>query len=146
MNRARGDEGVIWATGTVSAGVSVFVQNDRLVVDYNAYGDHAILESATEVPEGDSTLSVRLSRLSRTKGTLELAIDGAGCGRRDLPVFMGIVSSVGASIGRDNGSAVSDRYVAPFPFSGTLHEVEIRLAPRTAVDNANAARSEMARQ
>ena len=45
-----GDEGVIWATGTVNAGVSVFVQNERLVVDYNAFGDHAILESSTEVP------------------------------------------------------------------------------------------------
>ena len=146
VTRVPGDEGVIWATGSVNAGVSVFVQNARLVVDYNAFGDHAILESGTEVPAGDSTLSVRLSRLSRTSGAAEVAIDGVGCGRLDLPVFMGIVSSVGASIGRDHGSAVSERYLGPFPFSGTLHEVEIRLAPRTAADNANAARSEMARQ
>ena len=146
VTRVPGDEGVIWATGTVNAGVSVFVQNARLVVDYNAFGDHAILESSTEVPAGDSTLSVRLSRLSRTSGAAEVVIDGVGCGRLDLPVFMGIVSSVGASIGRDHGSAVSERYLGPFPFSGTLHEVEIRLAPRTAADNANAARSEMARQ
>ena len=49
-------------------------------------------------------------------------------------------------VGRDHGSAVSDRYAGPFPFSGTLHEVEIRPAPRTRVDNANTARAEMARQ
>ena len=146
VSRAPGDEGVIWATGTVNAGVSVFVQDDRLVVDYNAFGDHAILESSAEVPAGDSTLSVRLNRLSRTSGTAEVAIDGVECGRIDLPVFMGIVSSVGASIGRDHGSAVSDRYEGPFPFTGTLHEVEIRLAPRTAADDANTARAEMARQ
>ena len=115
-------------------------------MDYNAFGDHAILESSAEVPVGDSTLSVRLSPRSRTSGTVEVAIDGVGCGRLDLPVFMGIVSSVGASIGRDHGSAVCDRYGAPFAFSGTLHEVEIRLAPRTAADAANTARAEMARQ
>ena len=146
MTRAPGDQGVIWATGTVNAGVSMFVQNDRLVVDYNAFGDHTVLESSIEVPAGDTTLSMRLSRVSRTTGTLEIAIDAAGCARHDRPVFMGIVSSVGASIGCDHGSAVSDRYTGPFPFSGTLHEVEIRLAPRTAVDTANAARTEMARQ
>jgi arylsulfatase len=124
----------------------MFVQDDRLVVDYNAFGDHAILESATVVPAGDSTLSVHLRRRSRTSGTLAIAIDGVDCGRLDLPVFMGIISSVGASIGRDHGSPVSDRYEGPFPFTGTLHEVEIRLASRTASDDANAARAEMARQ
>ena len=146
VSRAAGDEGVIWATGNVNSGVSLFVQNGRLVVDYNAFGDHRVVESSVEVPVGDSTLSLCLNRLSRSTGTLEIAIDGAGCGRCDLPVFMGIISSVGASIGRDHGSAVSDRYTAPFGFSGTLHEVEIRLAPRTRRDNINTARAEMARQ
>ncbi|MYF42458.1 MAG: arylsulfatase [Acidimicrobiaceae bacterium] len=146
VSRSTGDDGVIWATGTASAGVSMFVQDDRLVVDYNAFGDHTVLESDTEVPTGDATVSMRLKRTSRTTGTLEIAIDGAECGRCDLPVFMGIISAVGTSIGRDHGSAVSDRYAAPFPFSGTLHEVEIQLAPRTRRDNVNTARAEMARQ
>ena len=146
VTRTPGDDGVIWATGSASAGVTMFVQNDRLVVDYNAYGDHTVLESSTEIPAGDSVLSMGLRRLSRTSGTLEIAVDGSECGRCDLPVFMGIVSANGASIGRDHGSAVSDRYSGPFPFTGTLHEVEIRLAPRTRVDNANTARAEMARQ
>ncbi|MXW98156.1 MAG: sulfatase-like hydrolase/transferase, partial [Acidimicrobiaceae bacterium] len=146
VTRAVGDEGVIWATGTASAGVSMFVQGNRLVVDYNAFGDHTVLESGTEVPAGDATLSMRLKRTSRDTGTLEIAIDGAECGRCDLPVFMGIISAVGTSIGRDYGSAVSDRYVGPFGFSGTLHEVEIQLAPRTRRDNVNTARAEMARQ
>ena len=146
MTRAPGDEGVIWATGTASAGIAVFVQDDRLVADYNAFGDHLVLESSMDVPVGDATLSMRIRRTGRTTGTLELAIDGAECGRCDLPMFMGVVSGVGASIGRDYGSAVSDRYAAPFAFSGALHEVGIQLAPRTRRDNANTARAEMARQ
>ena len=43
-----------------------------------------------------------------------------------------MMSSVGASVGYDHGSAVSTRYDAPFAFTGTLHEVVIQLvsAPR----------------
>jgi hypothetical protein len=42
---------------------------------------------------------------------------------------------------------VSDRYQAPFPFSGTLHEVEIQLLSRASVEAEDAlARAEMARQ
>ncbi len=37
---APGDEGVLYATGTENSGLSLFVQNDRLVVDYNAFDDH----------------------------------------------------------------------------------------------------------
>ena len=137
---APGDEGVLWATGSASAGVSMFVQHGRLVVDYNAFSDHTIVESATEVPEGGSTLSVHLRRIDRRAGMLEIAIDGVRCGRSDLPVFMGMISSLGASIGRDHGLAVCDRYQAPFAFSGILHQIEVRLAPRTAADTANTAR------
>ena len=74
----------------------MFVQDDRLVVDYNAFGDHTVLESGTEVPAGDATVSMRLERTSRT--------------------------------------------------AGTLHEVEIQLAPRTRRDDVDTARAEMARQ
>ncbi len=53
VTRDAGDEGVLFATGTENSGVSVFVQNDRLVVDYNAFDDHTILESTIDVPAGD---------------------------------------------------------------------------------------------
>jgi arylsulfatase len=76
-----------------------------------------------------------------------LAVDGNDAGRADLPLYMRMISSVGASIGYDHGSAVSDRYQAPFPFSGTLHEVEIQLLSRASVEAEDAlARAEMARQ
>ena len=146
VTRAPGDEGVIWAIGSTGGGISMFVQDDRLVVDYNAFGDHTILESDVAVPAGDITLSMHLRRLGRTIGSLEVGINGDRCGRCDLPVFMGIVSSIGPSIGRDHGSTVSDRYAGPFPFSGALHELDIQLAPRTRADVAATARAEMARQ
>jgi len=57
------------------------------------------------------------------------------------------MSSVGPSIGYDHGSAVSNRYDAPFPFAGKLHEVVIQLvsAPDQATRAAEAA-AEISRQ
>jgi len=61
-------------------------------------------------------------------------------------VSMFAVSSVGASIGEDYGLAVSERYEAPFAFSGTLHEVDIELGRSSNALLAAQARAEMARQ
>ena len=145
-----GDEGVLWATGNQNSGCSVFVQNGRLVLDYNAFDDHTVVESDIEVPAGDSVLGVHLERDSRSTGWAEVSIDGQACGRAVIPAYMRMVSSVGSSIGCDHGSAVSGRYRAPFAFTGTLHEVAIQLPPsRRGADHEEAAaiaRREMSRQ
>ena len=136
---AEGDEGVIWATGNENSGGSVFVQDGRLVIDYNAFNDHTIVESEIPVPIGDVSLNVHLERDSRTAGWVEVSIDGQACGRAAIPFYMRMVSSVGSSLGRDHGSAVSARYTAPFAFTGTLHDVTIRVPKRQDPDTAQAA-------
>ena len=147
VTTAPGDEGVLFATGTENAGLSVFVQDGRLVLDYNAFGDHTIVESAVEVPAGDAELAVRLRRGDGFAGTADLAIDGADCGHADLALFMRMMSSIGPSVGGDHGSAVSDRYQAPYRFTGTLHEVVIQASPERFRDSLEAeARAEMSRQ
>ena len=40
-----GAGGVLYATGTENSGVSLFVQDDRLVFDYNCFGDHHVVGS-----------------------------------------------------------------------------------------------------
>jgi len=62
VTRAAGDEGVLWATGTENSGISVFVEDDKLVVDYNAFDDHTVVESDVAVPEGASVLTARFRR------------------------------------------------------------------------------------
>lgn len=146
VTRAAGDQGVLWATGTENSGIAVFIQDDRLVVDYNAFDRHTILESEVPVPAGDSTLRMLLRRTSRFSGIVELSVDGVAAGQAEIPLYMSMVSSVGASVGYDHGSAVSQRYRSPFAFSGTLHEVVIQLPPRGAADTAAVARTEMSRQ
>ena len=147
LTRAAGDEGVIFATGTENSGMSVFVQNDRLVVDYNAFDDHTIVESDGTLHDGDVTVTVAVRRGPSRTGTMYLIVDGASAGSADIGLFMSMMSSVGPSIGEDHGSAVSARYGAPFPFSGTLHEVEIQLLSREDAEARDAiARAEMSRQ
>ncbi len=147
INRGRGDEGVLWATGTQNSGISVFVQNNRLVVDYNAFDDHTIVESDVELPEGDSTLTARFRRGDGRAGSIVLAVNGEDVGHGETALYMRMISSVGASVGYDHGSPVSARYDAPFAFTGTLHEVEIQLVDRRPADVAAAeAAAEMSRQ
>jgi arylsulfatase len=147
LSRVAGDEGVLYATGTENSGVSIFVQNERLVVDYNAFDDHTILESDVVLPDGDVSVTVAVRRGPSRTGTMSLRIDGAPAGSADLGLFMSMMSSVGPSIGEDHGSPVSRRYAAPFAFTGTLHEIEIQLLSREDAEARDAvARAEMSRQ
>jgi arylsulfatase len=141
-----GDEGVLFATGTQNAGLSVFVQGGRLVLDYNAFGDHTVLESTVDVPEGDVDLVVRIRRGDGFSGTAALEVAGAPAGGCDLGFFMRMMSSIGPSIGADHGSPVSTRYAAPYAFTGTLHEIVIQTSPERFGDTAATARAEMSRQ
>src|SRR6201999_2180501 len=43
IDRPAGANGVLYATGTENSGVSVFVQGERLVFDYNCFGDHSVV-------------------------------------------------------------------------------------------------------
>ncbi|MBU2134969.1 MAG: arylsulfatase [Alphaproteobacteria bacterium] len=146
VTRAADDEGVLYATGNANSGMSIFVQGRRLVVDYNAFGEHTIIESQREVPAGQAVLSVHLRRVKGPTGVLTLAIDGEACGQVDLPLMMTMMSSVGASVGEDHGLPVSDRYHGAYPFSGALHQIDIQLGSRASAEDAAQARMEMARQ
>jgi len=147
VTRAAGDEGVLFATGTQNSGLSVFVQNDRLVVDYNAFDHHTIVESDIEIPPGDSTLVARFRREAGSTGSVSLHIDGTFAGAAELPLFMRMMSSVGPSVAHDHGSAVSKRYAAPYTFTGTLHEVVIQLlSPQDLESIAAEAAASMSRQ
>lgn len=151
VDLAAGDEGVLYATGTENAGFSFFVQDGRLVFDYNAFGDHEVLVSDREVPVGTAQVTVEVQRTGAREGTVQMRIDGKPCGDAALPLLMTVMSSVGPSVGFDHGSAVSNRYRAPYRFTGSLHRVDIDADPegkhREPADVAvAAARAESARQ
>ena len=128
-----GDDGVLFAYGTENSGISFFVLNDRLTIDYNAFDEHSIIESSTKIPDGEIELKAEFRRLGKN-GTIELFINNESNVTKDVPLFMRMISSVGASIGLDHGSPVSQLYEGPFPFSGKLNELEIQLVSRAPND------------
>jgi len=149
IDRPAGAEGVLFATGNQNSGLSVFIQDDRLVFDYNCFGDHFTGESEVTVPEGESVVGVRFRRTAGTAGEATLVIDGTDRGRVEIPYVMLILSSIGPSIGFDHGSPVSRRYASPFPFSGRLKRLDVQIItnPPTASQlQAAEARETMSRQ
>lgn len=147
IDRRRGEGGVLFATGTENSGLSFFIQDDRLVFDYNSFDDHTILVSDTEVPEGGSVVTVEFRRTG-PGAVARLLIDGAPCAEAEVPFAMHIISSVGPSVGYDHGSPVSQRYRGPFPFEGTLHKVVVDIVRRAPSPEAAqaAAQAAMAQQ
>ena len=142
----KGDEGVLYATGNQNSGVSFFVQNDRLILDYNAFGNHTILESSALIPNGEHELKAILRRGDGMAGQLQLAIDGEVVATEDVPLYMRMISSMGPSIGFDHGSSVSARYESPYHYTGALHEIVLE-SGRARADTAKAeAQAEMNRQ
>ena len=146
VTREKNEEGVLFSTGTENSGISIFIQKERLVVDYNAFDNHSVVTSTVEVPTGNSTLLAQFRRF-KEGGEIEIYINGEPSGSVEVPLFMRMISSVGSSIGYDHGSAVSSQYESPFPFAGKLHQIEIQLAAKRAPDADEAqARAGNARQ
>ena len=145
VTRAPGEAGVLYATGTENSGMSFFVHDDRLVFDYNVFGDHHVVTSTEPVPVGDSRLAIRFRRDGKT-GTATLVIDDREVGRLDVPFVMRTMSSVGPSVGYDHGSPVAEAYADRrdgFPFAGTLHELTVQIVSRVHDADAAAAEARM---
>jgi len=123
-------EGVLYATGTQNSGVAFFVNDGRLVFDYNAFDDHTIVRSAEPLPDSATELRVELRRGDDRVAAVTLLVDGEPVGSGTIPWLMGTISSVGASIGYDAGSTVSVEYEGAFPFTGSLESLEIQLVSR----------------
>ncbi len=144
--RAPGAGGVLYATGTQNSGLSLFIADDRLVFDYNCFGDHHVVRSSVELAPGPGVVGVRFRRAGRA-GTATLVVAGAEAGSLEVPFAMRMISSVGASVGYDHGSPVSTAYDGEFPFEGGLERVDIQLiSPGGADDDAVAERATMSRQ
>ena len=149
IDRPAGVGGVLYATGNENSGLTLFVQDDRLVFDYNAFGEHHEVVSDVPVPVGSTVVGVRFRR-EGDGGQATLVVGDTDAGTVHVPFAMRMISSVGASVGHDRGSPVSPRYRDGFAFAGTLERVDIQLVGAGRAQAAEAAavdeRSTMARQ
>jgi arylsulfatase len=99
------------------------------------------VSSTVDVPVGPSTLGVRFRR-DGDGAVATLQIDGVVVGEMQVPFAMRMISSVGASVGYDHGSPVSEQYADEFPFEGDLVAVEIELVPSRPAESREQAETD----
>jgi len=149
IDRRSGQDGVLYAMGNQNSGLVVFVRDGRLTFDYNCFGDHHVVRSDAQVPEGRSVVGVAFRR-GAAGGTATLLIDEEPAGTVEVPFVMRMISSSGMSLGRDHGSQVSGEYTGEFAFAGVLHQVDVQLVSGSSREERaareTAARAGMAQQ
>ena len=130
IEREVGDEGVIYSRGSLYGGISFFARGGRLHFLYNAFGSETDIVSTGELPAGRCTVSASMhGDAPGAPGRVSLTIDGADAGGGEVPFLVRGYGARGADVGSDRLSPVTKSYDAPFAFEGTIHSVEIEIAP-----------------
>ena len=131
-----GAEGVLVAQGGIAGGYALYVKDHKLHYAYNYLG----VSSSTSLPTRRSRRAVTSCASSSSRpgkptsltaraspARAQLYIDGKLAGAGDLPVTIPLDIGIteGLTCGRDDGSAVTTDYEAPFAFTGTLEQVVV---------------------
>ncbi|MYD54106.1 MAG: sulfatase-like hydrolase/transferase [Chloroflexi bacterium] len=123
-------EGVLFAHGSMAGGVSFYIQDNRLCLDFNSREDVTVGRSDSELPAGMTTVSATLASSADKSGVVTLFVDGEESGTIAIPDTSGIAVRGGADIGADHYSPTTGSYEAPFEFAGTIHVLDVRVTPR----------------
>ncbi len=124
------EEGVIVAVGGMTGGFTMFIQNGKLVFDYNFLdGVHYTLTSPP-LSEGKTELKFNFIKTREFGGTGELYVNGGKVDETEMPRMHISTYSLAETfdVGRDTGTQVAAAYEgSPFPFTGDLDRVTITL-------------------
>lgn len=130
------EQGVLFATGSEFDGLSLFIKDGKFVSAHNTGSIVRHLESNIPVPAGKSKLKFQFDYAATEKGnkdwnaragTESIFINDQKVAEREITVAEGAIGVYkdGIDVGSDRNSPVSDRYKAPFSFSGKLNNVVI---------------------
>ena len=152
-----GAEGVLISQGGIDGGYSFYVKDGKLQYLYNYVARTFYhVESNTPVPTGRHQLRYEFEVTGKpdilkglgSAGLGQLYIDGKLVGQVEMevtnPIMLGLAS--GVAIGADPGSPVTDKYQAPFDFSGVIHTVTVDVSGELIHDSEAEMRAIMARQ
>jgi hypothetical protein len=148
---------VLIVQGGSSGGYSLYLRDRKLHYAYNYVGIKEFhIESDVAVADGRHELRFEfepsgapdLARGRGAPGHARLFVDGALVGGGELPVTIPIDIGIteGLTVGRDEGSAVSGDYEAPYAFTGGLEQVVVDVSGEFVEDHASQLRIAMAHQ
>ena len=156
-----GDEGVLACHGSNVGGYVLFVQGGKLHYVHNYVGaEELVVSSDSPVPSGKHALCYEFEPTGApdlmagrgTPGVGKLFVDGKQVGQADLAVTIPLALGLGSgfAVGRNPGSATSERYASPFPFTGTISKVTVDVSGKPDHDEEESKKAEarvaMARQ
>jgi arylsulfatase A-like enzyme len=120
--------GTLLSHGRRPAGFVLFVQDGRLVFDYNVTGRHTVVTGGPV--EGAGVLGVEVA--DGTGGaTATLRVDGVEVARADLPsTFPAGFGCLTTQVGTSTPSPVTARLEPPADFTAGLRHVVVRLGPQ----------------
>lgn len=143
---AGGAEGVLIAQGDWCGGYALYVQDGRLVHDYNYVNRHHIVRSDRALPEGRCELVYEMKKTGEYTGQGTLYINGQACGFIELPrTYRAQASFIGLEIGSAPKPSVGE-FEAPFPFTGTIVKVLVDLGDDQKVDSRGEVRAALGQQ
>ena len=125
----------MYAVGGSGGGLTVFMEDGYLVYEYNMMIiENYRAKSTTALPAGKHRIEVT-TRVEGNRpgasGSVSLVVDGEEVAKIELRRTVPLVFTVSDTfdVGVDLGSTVSLDYYdrRPFPFSGTISSVDIRL-------------------
>ena len=128
--------GILVSWGCRWSGFVLYAQEGRLFYESHEYGGgRTIITSQELLPKGRCTVGFEFVEQERSPGSPgirsagrgTLLVDGRGVGSGSVALSLNSAFWGAFGVGRGFGSPVSDAYALPFAFSGTLHEVTIRL-------------------
>lgn len=122
----RGDEsGVLMSYGRRAAGFVLYMEDGEAVFHFNRAGDHTVIRSEAAAPAGTERVVLRLIRRPGG-GRAVIEYDGHVAAEGALPsLFPAGLGCLSLQIGYNAPSPVSDAYVVPARFSGTIFDVVI---------------------
>jgi arylsulfatase len=143
-----GCEGVLMSEGDRWGGYVMFVQDGKPCFHYHFPLERHEVRGTQNLTPGDHVITWELTKVDRASGHGTLSVDGVEVASVDIPrIIRGWMPFNGLHVGRNNGAPVGTSYESPFPFTGTLHRIEVELldkipGPDPDIEN----RSEMGKQ
>ena len=143
---AGGADGVLVAHGDWCSGYTLYLQDGRLVHDYNFVGTHHVVRSETPVSAGRHSLRWEMERTGEFTGAATLFDRRPDVRWSRDPAHARRAGELHQlEVGRAPAPAVSD-FTAPFPFTGTIEHVTFELGADQEVDRVAEAGAQMQRQ
>jgi arylsulfatase A-like enzyme len=128
---AGGASGVLVATGGIYSGYALYVKDNRIVYQYNAYNEDLYTITATKpLPTGKVIIEAKyMASEDKKSATVILSVNGKEVGRgevgRTVPGTYSLTETF--DVGQDTGTSVSKDYDRDNEFTGTLDRVVFNL-------------------